>query len=94
MIGLKIYYVSYIYRMTTDEVETVASENRGIAEALVVLQEYLKESENKKELNMVIDRLHQRLDWTIYKLKSLKAKEVEYFDPNDNKNEIVESKNE
>lgn len=76
------------------EWDDIASENRGTAEALVVLQEYVLESENKDDINKVINRLHMRLDWTVYRLKQLGAPTDQYIDPTNLKTEPLEKKDE
>ena len=64
---------------------TVALENRGLAECIVVLQEYIHTSDNTKEIEVVLKRLSDRFDWTIYTLKSMiKPENAEaVIDPND-----------
>jgi len=65
-------------------VEELACENRGLAEALYVLQEYLKETENKKEIDSVIVRLIQRFNWTIYNLKEANPPaDLKWINPDD-----------
>jgi hypothetical protein len=54
--------------MSWDE---VAAENRGLAEAIVVLAEYRGVTEQKEEMDMVLKRLTDRFDWTVYTLKQL-----------------------
>jgi len=49
----------------------VAAENRGLAEAIVVLAEYRGATEQKEEIDMVLKRLTDRFDWTVYTLKQL-----------------------
>jgi hypothetical protein len=66
--------------------EEVARENRGLAEAIIVMTEYRATTENKVEIDAVLERMVSRFDWTIYTLKQLekdeatKGKEV-YIDP-------------
>ncbi len=65
--------------------EEVARENRGLAEAIVVLTEYRGATESKEEIDAVLTRLVSRFDWTVYTLKQMekdsKAGSENYIDP-------------
>lgn len=71
--------------MSDPEWIALATENRGIAEAMIVLEEYLKETESKSEIQAVIDRLATRMDWLIFRLRQLTH-------PEEGKNEVIEKK--
>lgn len=53
------------------EWNVVARENRGLAECIVVLEEYKLETENKAEVESVLRRLTDRFEWTLYTLSKL-----------------------
>ena len=66
--------------------EVIAKENRGLAEAIIVLTEYRATTENKEEIDAVLERMVSRFDWTVYTLNQLSKDETTkgkdtYIDP-------------
>jgi hypothetical protein len=51
--------------------KSVALENRGLAECIVVLEAYKEECDNKAEVECVLRRMTDRFEWTVYTLKHM-----------------------